>query len=202
MGKYTENMKAVRVRNGMYWYILVHTIHKMNLVVYTCTYQYEPVHTNMYIFFTVEYSSLISLFDPSFRGSHRDDARAMQAPAAAHTSCEEGDPRPCPEDEEIFESRPDAADMEEAISKSEECTGYNALHKQPQTLPVPEEKDANSMTQAEAIQGGFFVIWTKMRRKGSPHPGPSELLLNKHAVEYRYITVHTSTYLYRPVQPV
>ena len=72
----------------------------------------------------------------------------MQAPAPAHASCEEGDLRPCPEDKEFFESRPDAEDMEEAISKcmegmkSEECTGYNALHKLLQTLPVPEEKDS------------------------------------------------------------
>ena len=83
-------------------------------------------------------SSLISLFDTGFRGSHRDDA--MQAPAPAHTSCEDGDPRPCAEDEEFFESRPDAADMDEAVSKfmegmeREECTGYNALHKLLQTL--------------------------------------------------------------------
>ncbi len=81
--------------------------------------------------------SLISLFDPGFRGSHRN--HAMQAPAPAHSSCEEGDLRPCREDEEFFESRPDAADMEEAICKfmggmeSEECTGYNALHKLLQT---------------------------------------------------------------------
>ena len=82
--------------------------------------------------------TLILLFDPGFRGSHRDDV--MQAPAAAHTSCEDGDPHPCAEDEEFFESRPDAEDMEEAISKfmegmeREECTGYNALHKLLQTL--------------------------------------------------------------------
>ena len=91
-------------------------------------------------------SSLISLFDTGCRGSHRDDA--MQAPAPAQPTCEEGDLRPCREDEAFFESRPDAADMEEAISKfmegmeREECTGYNALHKLLQTLPVPEEKDS------------------------------------------------------------
>ena len=57
--------------------------------------------------------TLISLFDPGFRGSHRDVV--MQAPAAAHTSCEDGDPRPCAEDENFFESRPDAEDMEKDI---------------------------------------------------------------------------------------
>ena len=106
----------------------------MNIVVYTRTSQYERVHTGMYTFCR----SLISLFDTGFRGSHRDDA--MQAPAPAHTSCMDGDPRPCAEDENFFESRPDAEDMEEAISKfmegmeREECTGYNALHKLLQTL--------------------------------------------------------------------
>jgi hypothetical protein len=30
---------------------------------------------------------------------------------------EDGDPNPCPEDEEFFQCRPDAADMEEAIGK-------------------------------------------------------------------------------------
>ncbi len=87
----------------------------------------------------------------------------MQAPAPAHASCKERDLLPCPEDEEFFESRPDALDMEEAICKfmvegmeREECTGYNALHKLLQTLPVPEEKDSDSMTQVEAFQGGFW----------------------------------------------
>ena len=96
----------------------------MNIVVYTRTYQYERrVHTGMYTFC----SSLILLFDPGFRGSHSDDA--MQAPAPAHASCEERDLCLCPEDKEFFESRPDAVDMEEAISKfmegmeSEEGTG-------------------------------------------------------------------------------
>ena len=56
----------------------------------------------------------------------------MQPPAPDHASMEEGDPLPCPEDEEFFESRPDAADMEEAISKfmegmeQQEHTGYCA----------------------------------------------------------------------------
>ena len=68
----------------MYWYVLVHTSHIMNIVVDTRTYQYERVHTGMYTFC----SSLISLFNPGFRGSHRDDA--MQAPAPAYVSCQEG----------------------------------------------------------------------------------------------------------------
>ena len=179
------------VFTSIYWYGQVHTSQEL---VCTGTDQYKPVHTGMYTFC----SSLISLFDTGFRGSHRDDA--MQAPAPAQPTCEEGDLRPCREDEAFFESRPDAADMEEAISKfmegmeREECTGYNALHKLLQTLPVPEEKDSDSMTQAEAFQGGFLRELDEDEKKRFT---PSELILYKHALEYRYMRVHTSTYVYK-----
>ncbi len=53
--------------------------------------------------------------DTGFRGSHRD--AAMPPPSADQASMEDGDPHPCPEDEEFFQSRPDAAGMEEAIGK-------------------------------------------------------------------------------------
>jgi hypothetical protein len=127
---------------------------------------------------------------------------AMPPPAADHASREEGDPLPCPEDEEFFDTRPDTADMEEAISKfmegmeQQEHTGYNALHKLLQGLPVPVQKKARSMTQAEAFQGVFLRDLDEDEKKRFT---PSELLLYKHAVEYRYITVHTSTYWYIPV---
>jgi hypothetical protein len=58
--------------------------------------------------------------------------------------------------------------MEEAISKfmegveKEECTGYNALLKLLQGLPMPEQKNASIITQAKAI-------WTKKKRIGSTH---------------------------------
>ena len=91
---------------------------------------------------------------------HRD--AAMQAAAAAHSSSEEGDILPCSEDEEFFETRPDVADMVDAIIKfmegmeKEECTGYSTMHKLLQSLLVPEQKKTSSMTQAEAFQGGFL----------------------------------------------
>ena len=61
--------------------------------------------------------------------------------------------------------------MEEEISKfMEGMEKKNALvTKLLQGLLVPEQKNASKMTQAEAFQGGFCVIWTKKRRKGSPH---------------------------------
>ena len=66
--------------------------------------------------------------DTGFRGSHRD--AAMLPPSAVHASMEDRDSHPCPEDEDFFECRPDAADMEEAIGKfmegmeKQERTGY------------------------------------------------------------------------------
>ena len=139
-----------------------------------------------------------------FRGSHRD--AAMPPPSADQASMEDGDPNPCPEDEEFFECRPDAADMEEAIGKfmegmeKQEHTGYSTLHKLLQGLPVPVHNTAGSMTQAEALEGGFLRDLDEDEKKRFT---PSELLLYKVAVEYRYITVHTyvrtCTYQYIPV---
>ena len=66
----------------------------------------------------------------------------MPPPSADQASMEDGDPNPCPEDEEFFQCRPDAADMEEAIGKfmegmeKQECTGYAALHNLLEGLPV------------------------------------------------------------------
>ncbi len=66
--------------------------------------------------------------------------------------------------------------MEEAINKfmegmeQQEHTGYNALHKLLQGLPVPVQKDASSMTQVhwyrqKLCMEDSCVIWTMMRRK-------------------------------------
>ena len=123
----------------------------------------------------------------------------MPPPSADHASMEDGDPHPCPEDEEVFECRPDAADMEEAIGKfmegmeKQEHTGYTTLHKLLQGLPVPVQKTAGCMTQAEAFEGGFLRDLDKDEKKRFT---PSELLLYKVAVEHRYITVHNGTALY------
>ena len=73
---------------------------------------------------------------------------------------------------------------------------HNPLHKLLQGLLVPEEQNASSMTQAEAFQGSFLRELDEDEKKWFT---PSELLLYEHAVEYRYIPVHTSTYQYIPV---
>jgi hypothetical protein len=82
----------------MYWYVLIHTSIYWYVLVCTCMYWY-----------------VLICVDTGFRGSHRD--AAMPPPSADQASMEDGDPHPCPEDEEFFECRPDTADMEEAIGK-------------------------------------------------------------------------------------
>ena len=89
----------------------------------------------------------------------------------------EGDPDPCPEDEEYF-VRPDAGDMEEAIDKfldgldGQERSGFEEMHRFLATLPIPSGKESQSMTHAEAIQGQFCQIWTRNRGKDL-HPANS-----------------------------
>ena len=87
--------KYILVHTGMYWYVLV------------CT--------DMYWYVLVCTSIPLTGVDTGFRGSLRD--AAMLPPSAVHASMEDRDSHPCPEDEDFFECRPDAADMEEAIGK-------------------------------------------------------------------------------------
>ena len=123
----------------------------------------------------------------------------MLPPSAVHASMEDRDSHPCREDEDFFECRPDAADMEEAIGKfmegmeKQERTGYAALHKLLEGLPVPLQKPAGEMTQAEAFEGGFLRDLDEDEKKRFT---PSELLRYKVAVEHRYMIVHTGTTMY------
>ena len=59
-----------------------------------------------------------------------------------------------------------------------------------QGLPVPVQKTAGSMTQAEAFQGDFLCNLDEDEKERFT---ASELLLYKVAVEHRYIAVHTGT---------
>ena len=98
------------------------------------------------------------------------------------------DPFPCAEDEEFFEGRPDSEEMEEAISKfmegmeQQESAGFNALHRLLQCLPLPVQNKGSCMTQTEALKGGFLCDLDEEEKKRFT---PSELMLYKHAVEYR-----------------
>ena len=117
------------------------------------------------------YSYVLISVDTGFRGSHRD--AAMPPPSADHASMEDRDPHPCPEDEEFFECRPDAADMEEAIGKfmegmeKQESTGYAALHKLLAGLPVPVQR-------LKLFEGGnVYEVnhWLWMFGRGKPRLG-------------------------------
>lgn len=143
----------------------------------------------MYIY--IQYITLIAVVT-GFRGAHRD--AAMPPTSDDHASMEYVDSHPCPEDEEFFEWRPEAEYMEDAIGKfmegmdKQELTGYAALHKLLEGLPVPVQKTAGRMTQDEALQGGFLRDLDEDEKKRFT---PSALLLYKAAVEHSYITVHT-----------
>ena len=110
---------------------------------------------------------------------------------------EDLDPHPCEEDEEFFKSRPDAEEMEEAISKfldgmpAVESKRYEQLHRHLARLPVPERKEISSMKHTEAVEGGLLKTMSEDELKRFT---PSELLLYKIASEHRYIPVHTSSY--------
>ena len=95
---------------------------------------------------------------------------------------------PCPEDGDFFDARPDAEDTEEAINKflegleSQEKAGFNRLHSLLKNLPVPVAAHGSNMSHAEALEGGFLP---KMDEEQQKRFTPSELLLYRHAVEYR-----------------
>ncbi len=99
---------------------------------------------------------------------------------------EDLDPNPCEEDEEYFMSRPNAEEMEQAISKfldgmpALKSNGYQQLHRHLAKLPVPDKQKISSMTHAEAVEGGFIKT---MSEEGLKRFTPTEVLLYKHAVE-------------------
>ena len=106
-----------------------------------------------------------------------------------HADADHGNQDPCQEDEEFFESRPDAATMEEAIGKfmdgmeAQERCGFNDLHWLLGRLPVPTVKPSQAMAHKDSLEGGSLSSMTEEEQKQFT---PSELLLYKHALEYRY----------------
>ncbi len=112
---------------------------------------------------------------------------AQQPPA--DPGIDRGDP--CAEDGEFFD-RPDAATMDEAISRfmdgmeAQERGGFKDLHCLLGRLPVPTVKASQAMTHKNALEGGFILSLTEEEQKRFT---PTELLLNKHALEYRYTLV-------------
>jgi hypothetical protein len=131
-----------------------------------------------------------------FRGSRCDEELLAGGPVATQphvTDDDEGDDNPCTEDEEFFQRRPDADDMEEAITKfldgmeGQERSGFKDLHRFLDRVPLPVAKEDSAMLNSEALQGGFIP---KMYEEEQKRFTQSELLLYRHALECRYF-VHT-----------
>ncbi len=111
--------------------------------------------------------------------------------SSADPGSDEGDyGDPCPEDDELFNSGQDAEVMEEAISKfmdsmeAQEHGGFKEWHLVLGRLPVPTTKESQGiMIHTEAVEGYFLPVMDEEKQKQFT---PSELLLHKHALEYRY----------------
>ncbi len=99
---------------------------------------------------------------------------------------EDQDPNPCEEDEKVFKARPNAEEMEAAISKfldampALETHAFQHLHRQLARLPLLNQKDVRSMGHDEAVEGGLLKTMSEEEPKRFT---PSELLLYKHAQE-------------------
>ena len=97
---------------------------------------------------------------------------------------------PCPEDGDFFDARPDAAETEEAINKflkgleSQEEAGFDRLHSLLSRIPVPVSTNGGNMSHTDALDGGFLPKMDEEQQKRFT-PSRSELLLYRHAVEYR-----------------
>ena len=121
-----------------------------------------------------------------FRGAHRD----VQPAVVTHKDLveDEGDPNPCPEDDADF-MRPDAEQMEEAIGnfmddmEKQEQGGFTHLHTLLSKMPVPVYTECRAMSHETALESGFLPDMSEEDRKRFT---PSELMLYKHALEYKW----------------
>ncbi len=147
-----------------------------------CSYS---VHT-LYIIQSCKYAG--------FRAFRRDEYMRAGGPVSIQphvTDDDEGDDNPCSEDEEFFQGRPGAEDMEEAITKfldgleGQERSGFKYLHRFFGWRPCPDvEKVGRSMSHSENVEGGFIPTMNEEEQKRFT---PSELILYRHALEYKYI---------------
>ena len=161
-------------------------------------YWYKPVHTRTYHH---ELHCNSFSYGIGFRGAIRDEPGLSEryVPAQESVLDEDLDRDPCEEDEEFFESRPNAEEMEQAIGKfldgmpAVESKGYEQLHRHLARLPVPEKKIISAMSHTEAVDGGLIKTLSEEELKRFT---PSELLLYKIASEHRYMQVHASMYQY------
>ena len=91
----------------------------------------------------------------------------VQPPVNSEEQHDDRDADPCPpEDEECFDA-PDAASMEEAISKfvegleAQERSGFDDIHRLLKGLPVPVTKAIRVMKHAQAIEAQFLPNMTE-----------------------------------------
>jgi hypothetical protein len=73
--------------------------------------------------------------------------------------------------------------------EGQECRGFEEMHRFLATLPVPTPKKSTEMTHADALEGQLLPNLDEEQRKRFT---PSELIIYKHAQEYRYIGLYTS----------
>ena len=101
---------------------------------------------------------------------------------------DEGDHNPCPEDDADL-IRPDAEQMEAAITnfmdymEKQEHGGFTHIHTFLSKLPVPVHTECRCVSHDNAIEGGFLPDMSEDDRKRFT---PSELMLYKHALEYKW----------------
>jgi hypothetical protein len=114
-------------------------------IAYTSIYEYIPVYDRYILVYTCIYYYLYPV--TGFRGGHPDAAMLDVSQPPVEQEPVEGDPYPCPEDEEVF-VRPDVAGMEEAIGKFLDCLegqerrGFEEIHRFLSTLQVPTPQDS------------------------------------------------------------
>ncbi len=98
------------------------------------------------IWYREEYEPVQSRFVPEVRSALDDDL----------------DPSPCEEDEEFFKARPNAEEMEQAISifldvmPALETDNFQNRHRQLPRLPLPNKGAFSSMTHDEAVDAGLI----------------------------------------------
>ena len=127
----TSTYRHVLVQASTYSYIPAHTSSYL-YIPYVC--RYVQVHTCMY-HHELHYNSFSNGI--GFRGAIRDEPGLSEryVPAQESVLDEDLDRDPCEEDEEFFESRPNAEQMEQAIGKfldgmpAVESKGYEQLHR-------------------------------------------------------------------------
>ncbi len=120
----------------------------------------------------------LNSFHYSFRGTHRDAAMlpgpsektVPEVQPALDDDLDPG-PLPCEEDEDVFKARPNAEEMEQAISKfldampALETDNFQNLHRQLARLPLPNERVVSSMTHDEAVDGGLMKTMSEEELK-------------------------------------